>query len=113
MRKIGMALALLLGMVGSAQAKSETDKSPVFDIVKTTDGPVVGPEMRGVYRFLGIPYAKPPIGELRWMPPQPVAKWTGVRIATKFGPTCAQVTTPGERFKHTSSAFGPCLVEAG
>jgi len=95
MRKIGMALALLLGMVGSAQAKSETDKSPVFDIVKTTDGPVVGPEMRGVYRFLGIPYAKPPIGELRWMPPQPVAKWTGVRIATKFGPTCAQVTTLG------------------
>ena len=95
MRKIGMALALLLGMAVSAQAKSETDKSPVFDIVKTTDGPVVGPEMRGVYRFLGIPYAKPPIGELRWMPPQPVAKWTGVRIATKFGPTCAQVTTLG------------------
>jgi len=90
-----MALALLLGMAVSAQAKSETDKSPVFDIVKTTDGPVVGPEMRGVYRFLGIPYAKPPIGELRWMPPQPVAKWTGVRIATKFGPTCAQVTTLG------------------
>src|SRR6185295_15863847 len=95
MRKIGMALALLLGMVVSAQAKSETDKSPVFDIIKTADGPVVGPELRGVYRFLGIPYAKPPIGELRWRPPQPVAKWTGVRTATKFGPTCAQVTTLG------------------
>ena len=95
MRRIGMALFLLLGMVVSAQVKSETDKSPAFDIVKTADGPVVGPEMRGVYRFLGIPYAKPPIGELRWMPPQPVAKWTGVRLATKFGPTCAQVTTLG------------------
>ncbi len=95
MRKIGMALFLLLGMVVSAQARSETDKSLAFDIVRTADGPVVGPEGRGVYRFLGIPYAKPPIGELRWMPPQPVAKWTGVRIATKFGPTCAQVTTLG------------------
>src|SRR5712671_4049725 len=97
MRKFAMTLALLLGVAVSAQAKPETGELPVFDgaIIKTTDGSVLGPEVRGVYRFLGIPYAKPPVGQLRWMPPQPAAKWVAVRKATKFGPTCAQVTTLG------------------
>ncbi len=46
--------------------------------------------------FLGIPYAKPPVGALRcWMPPQPPAKWAAVRQAKAFGPICAQVTTLG------------------
>jgi para-nitrobenzyl esterase len=63
--------------------------------VVTAEGPVEGLSKDGVTRFLGIPYAKPPIGNLRWMPPQPVAKWTGAKDATKFGPTCAQVTTLG------------------
>ena len=61
----------------------------------TDDGPVLGLRENGVTKFLGIPYAKPPVGALRWMPPQPVAKWTAVRRADKFGPTCAQVTTLG------------------
>ena len=61
----------------------------------TAEGPVEGVAKDGVTRFLGIPYARPPVGNLRWMPPQPAAKWTAVRKADKFGPTCAQVTTLG------------------
>jgi len=97
MRKVGMALALLCGLIGSVQAKPKTDGAPDFVIGggPTTDGPVLGLRENGVTKFLGIPYAKPPVGALRWMPPQPVAKWTGVRRAYKFGPTCAQVTTLG------------------
>jgi len=97
MRKVGMALALLCGLIGSVQAKPKTDGAPDFVIGggPTTDGPVLGLRENGVIKFLGIPYAKPPVGALRWMPPQPVAKWTGVRRAYKFGPTCAQVTTLG------------------
>jgi para-nitrobenzyl esterase len=38
--------------------------------------------------FKGIPFAKPPVGELRWKPPQPVAAWSGVREAREFGPQC-------------------------
>ncbi|HWU54469.1 MAG TPA: carboxylesterase family protein, partial [Rhizomicrobium sp.] len=97
MRKIGMALALLCGLIGSVQAKPQADGAPDFVINggPTTDGPVLGLRENGVTKFLGIPYAKPPVGALRWMPPQPVAKWTGVRRAYRFGPTCAQVTTLG------------------
>jgi para-nitrobenzyl esterase len=56
---------------------------------------VQGIVQSGAARFLGIPYAAPPIGALRWMPPQPHAPWTGVLNAKTFGPTCAQVTTLG------------------
>jgi len=40
--------------------------------------------------FLGIPYAAPPVGELRWKPPQPVRTWKGSRMATQFGAACPQ-----------------------
>lgn len=40
--------------------------------------------------FLGIPYAAPPVGELRWKPPQPVETWRGSRMATQFGAACPQ-----------------------
>lgn len=43
-----------------------------------------------VRAFLGIPYAAPPVGPLRWKPPQPAAKWSGVRSATSFGSRCMQ-----------------------
>ena len=41
--------------------------------------------------FLGIPYAAPPVSDLRWRPPQPPASWPGVRQATKYGPACPQL----------------------
>jgi len=59
-------------------------------VVKIDSGGLQGSVADGVVSFKGIPFAAPPIGELRWRPPQPVAKWSGVRPATEFGANCMQ-----------------------
>lgn len=69
---------------GAAQPSS----SPT--VVSTAAGPVRGAIDNGVIHFLGIPYAAPPVGELRWRAPAPVRPWTEVRDATRFGSSCTQ-----------------------
>jgi len=59
-------------------------------VVKIDSGELQGAVADGVVSFKGIPFAAPPVGELRWRPPQPVAKWTDVRQATDFGADCMQ-----------------------
>jgi para-nitrobenzyl esterase len=63
-------------------------------VVGTTDGAVRGLANGAVDEFLGIPYAAPPVGTLRWRPPQLTARWSGVRDATRFAPHCPQPATP-------------------
>jgi para-nitrobenzyl esterase len=59
-------------------------------VVRTADGRVQGQATGTTDEYLGIPYAAPPVGVLRWRPPQPPAPWRGVRQATSFAPHCAQ-----------------------
>jgi para-nitrobenzyl esterase len=68
------------------------------DRVKTANGTVegAGPQASGVRIFRGIPFAQPPVGELRWKEPQPSNNWAGVREATKFGPRCMQAPIFGD-----------------
>jgi para-nitrobenzyl esterase len=76
-----------------AVAALVTAALPVFgaDRVKTANGIVEGmTEPSGIHVFRGIPFAAPPVGNLRWKPPQPGKKWDGVRAATQFGPRCMQ-----------------------
>src|SRR5258708_25945241 len=65
----------------------------------TANGPVRGLANGAVDEFLGIPYAAPPVGALRWQPPRPAASWSGVRDTTKFAPHCPQSPSP---FGHAS-----------
>ena len=65
-------------------------RRPSAPQVKTLSGMVEGKDDGAVRSFLGIPYAAPPVGDLRWKPPVPAAKWTGVRKATEFGSHCMQ-----------------------
>jgi para-nitrobenzyl esterase len=58
--------------------------------VRTIDGRVRGKDVGPAREFLGIPYAAPPVGKLRWRPPQPAIPWTGIRNARAPGHNCAQ-----------------------
>jgi len=60
-------------------------------IVKTDKGLIAGTYAEGTDQFLGVPYAAPPAGALRWAAPQPAASWAGVRQATSYGGRCAQL----------------------
>ena len=59
--------------------------------VRIESGLIEGQQAGSVHVFKGIPYAAPPVGELRWKPPQPAHGWSGVRQATAFSPACPQV----------------------
>jgi para-nitrobenzyl esterase len=63
-------------------------------IVKIKSGKIEGSFEDGLYVFKGIPYAAPPVGKLRWMPPQPVKPWDNVRPAKKFGAIAPQNAMP-------------------
>ncbi len=64
----------------------------------------------GVRTFKGIPFAQPPVGDLRWREPQPAKNWTGTRNADQFGPRCMQRTSPGADYWFRSNGMSEdCL----
>jgi len=79
-----LSVALVLAQATGARAA---------DQVKIASGIVEGTTVphSNVRAFLGIPFAAPPVGKLRWQPPQPVEPWSGVRKADEFGPRCMQL----------------------
>ncbi len=66
---------------------------PATAPVKVTGGDIVGTDRDGMRTYLGVPFAAPPVGNLRWRPPQPVLPWTGVHSAQAFSAACAQTPT--------------------
>ncbi|WP_221031502.1 carboxylesterase/lipase family protein [Actomonas aquatica] len=81
----------VVGLVAATLPVLAQDSTPVR--VTTSAGAVEGLSTAAgaVNAFKGIPYAAPPVGELRWQPPQPVAPWSGVRAAHNFAPRAMQV----------------------
>ena len=91
MRTITMSL-LLLGLFGCGGEAIEPPTSSGLSVT-TEHGQLKGmlsPYDEGIRVFRGIPYAKAPVGDLRWTPPQPVAAWDGVRSADTFSASCFQ-----------------------
>lgn len=81
-------LALIVGLLWAGGCAGPSHSPPDGLYVKTRQGTVHGALAGGIRTFKGIPYAAPPVGALRWKPPQPAARWAGVREATSFGPPC-------------------------
>jgi len=79
----------LVAVAQAGSAKASLD-------VRVDGGIIRGAVEHGVITFKGILYAAPPVGALRWAPPQPVKPWKGVRPAVHFGPDCAQLPAPGD-----------------
>ena len=63
----------------------------------------------GVQKFFGIPFAKPPVGELRWKAPQPLAPWKGVKETKKFGPRPMQGIVFGDMMSRSEGLSEDCL----
>jgi para-nitrobenzyl esterase len=84
--------ALTIAVTGAAvvNAATATASSETTPLVRTDNGVVRGAAVSGDYQFLGLPYAAPPIANLRWRPPRPPAGWDGVRDATQFATSCPQ-----------------------
>jgi para-nitrobenzyl esterase len=78
--------------------------------VQIASGAIEGAVQDGVLSFKGIPYAAPPVGDLRWRPPQPVKAWTGVKPATSYGSDCAQLPFPGDAAPLGTPPAEDCLV---
>ena len=78
--------------------------------VRTASGLVRGTvATSGVRTFRGLPYAAPPVGDLRWREPQPVAAWKGVRAATRFGPRCMQLPVFADMVFRSDGMSEDCL----
>ena len=62
-------------------------------VVSTDKGKIQGRSAEGIDQFLGVPYAAPPVGALRWAAPQPVTPWPGIRSAQSYGNRCPQLAS--------------------
>jgi para-nitrobenzyl esterase len=97
-----LVLVLAVSQVAAARAA---------DQVKISDGALQGTTVAGtnIRAFLGIPFAAPPVGKLRWQPPQPVEAWQGIRKADAFGPRCMQRTVYSDMVFRDKGTSEDCL----
>jgi len=103
LRTLAIVSVLLLGALHGVATTA--------DIVKTANGPIqgTGRQPSGVRIFKGIPFAAPPISDLRWKEPQPVKNWTDIRKADQFGPRCMQAPVFGDMGFRANGMSEDCL----
>jgi para-nitrobenzyl esterase len=95
------AVALPVPAQNNAAQSAAALAQPDPLVVRTTAGLVRGiARTNGGAQFLGIPYAEPPVGPLRWRAPVPKKPWTGIRDANAFGSSCAQPLLGGAWNRH-------------
>ncbi|WP_257461684.1 carboxylesterase/lipase family protein [Archangium lipolyticum] len=107
MKSSRVMLAALTGVLsGCATVPRATESHQV----RVSGGLLQGAVRDGVLSFKGIPFAAPPVGDLRWRPPQPVQQWSGVRQATAFGHDCMQVPFAGDAAPLGTPPAEDCLT---
>lgn len=91
---IAVLFLVLAAFPSNGCARDGSDTSGGMGLVQVAGGRISGFLEDGVWAYLGIPYAAPPVGDLRWREPQPVEPWEGVLSCCEFGPACPQPETP-------------------
>ena len=97
---IGTVLLAAIGAVHVSPTRVTIDTGAIEGMVDSASGVVV---------FRGIPYAAPPVGDLRWRPPQPAKHWTGVRPASQLGHNCVQHQPYDDIDPFTAGVSEDCL----
>jgi para-nitrobenzyl esterase len=96
-----LVLSWLIMMIVAPNAPARADP------IQISGGLISGTVVGGVQTYKGIPYAKPPVGDLRWRPPQPIVPWSGTLIADEFSPICVQPDPLGGHSIFTRLFFTP------
>lgn len=84
----GIFLAVLLACI--IVVPSIGCGKPGLEKVEVEGGTIKGNQIDGIWTYLGIPYAEPPVGELRWKAPAPVEEWSGIRVCSTYESSCPQ-----------------------
>jgi len=107
---VSILLGVQLTPSTQAQSKSKTMSTPAANQARTANGVVEGTlEKSGIRAFKGLPFAAPPVGDLRWQEPQPVKDWQGVRQAKQFGPRAMQLAVFGDMGFRSDGMSEDCL----
>jgi para-nitrobenzyl esterase len=104
--------ALCVLTLGTASAASAAKKTFPLPFAITKSGAVLGMTVDGVNQFLGIPYAVPPLGALRWLPPKPFGKFKSPFQATEFGNECTQPGSVGSEDCLYLNVYSPAAPAA-
>ncbi|WP_311136579.1 carboxylesterase/lipase family protein [Hymenobacter cellulosilyticus] len=109
---IKLLAGLLLSQAVPLPASAQTAKTAALTAnqVRVAEGVLEGSRTAaGIREFKGVPFGAPPVGNLRWKEPQPVAKWTGVRAAKQFGPRAMQLPLYGDMNFRSKGVSEDCL----
>ncbi len=100
---------LLTSVVITSTAIAQTANKNTT-LAKTVNGTIEGlVDSNGIRNFKGVPFAQPPVGDLRWKAPQPVENWQGTRAAYKFGPRAMQLPLFGDMNFRSDGMSEDCL----
>lgn len=101
-------LTIFFGIIFSLKAQNNNS----FEVqAKIKNGIISGSydTKTGIQKFFGIPFAKPPVGDLRWKAPQPIDNWSGVKVTKKFGPRAVQAPVFGDMDFKSDGISEDCL----
>lgn len=107
MKRLACFLLTALILLSTVAVSCAPASVPIKDPIKIDTGQISGTTVGDIHIYKGIPFAAPPVGDLRWKPPQPVAPWQGVKDCTEFGPAPAGYFSAS--FKSYSEPSEDCL----